>query len=632
MITNFNKYSSVNEKSYFDDYGSIITLLKDKEEFYTFQDAANTLKGLSNGIDENFEDGILSKLKNGKTPYIRYSWKTNGFSYGSKEYLDEPGNNGVYGTKNFYYIADLPEVISLIKNKGKIMPSYNPKTFITENNYDKYSNKYSHIAIIIKNEDELDKAYSYMVKEINPITESNVTDNYCSGIRSYLRRGMYGNFIYYIAENYMRYGSVDYTEEHPSAFNIEKFFTVDELDTVKYLIENDKYPAKPNYNPKKFIYETKTYFDKHSDIVIELKSEDEIIKVYNYINEEINKYTNNPISEACMSGAKRYLEERETPTFIYFNRDSNWMYGTKEFLLNNPSTANYLKIYNVNDLEYIKNLIKNKDILIPTYEPRIFITENFNELLLEKSSLTKLGIPREVMQPIQRDLALSPDAEWQKMQHKKDIIDYLRKGGENLFIQVAIDSIKVIVSYPSPKGTQFFVDNYIYKDTGWAGEFKKQKREYKTLTQLAIDIEPRTNIYRLDGKFSINKQAQRNLMRKEKSFMDFSDKFKTDFLQKFDKILKRISGTNFEKAKDKVTDKAKKIAMENSLLIKGLDNPLNGPNGLSILDEFLYQFEDEYSEYFEERIDIQELAKYFTVEKVMTMFMYYIYTGKILVN
>ena len=72
--------------------------------------------------------------------------------------------------------------------------------------------------------------------------------------------------------------------------------------------------------------------------------------------------------------------------------------------------------------------------------------------------------------------------------------------------------------------------------------------------------------------------------------------------------------------------------MENSLLIKGLDNPLSGPNGLSILDEFLYQFEDAYSEYFEERIDIQELGEYFTKEKLMTMFMYYIYTGKILVN
>jgi hypothetical protein len=268
------------------------------------------------------------------------------------------------------------------------------------------------------------------------------------------------------------------------------------------------------------------------------------------------------------------------------------------------------------------------------YKSEIYVKENYNfvELILEKSSLTKLGVPREVMQPIQRDLALSPDAEWEKMEHKKDVVDYLRKGDKNLFIQIGIDDIKVIVSYPSLKGTQYFVDNYIYRDTEWAGEYEKLKREFKSLTQIVVDIEPRKNIYRLKGDFAINKQAQRELIRKEKSFMNFSDKFKTDFLKKFDKILKRISGTNFKKAKEKVTDKAKKIAFENDILIKSLDNPLSGPNGLSILDEFLYQFEDEYSKYFEERIDIQELAKYFTIDKVMTMFMYYIYTGKILVN
>ena len=261
-----------------------------------------------------------------------------------------------------------------------------------------------------------------------------------------------------------------------------------------------------------------------------------------------------------------------------------------------------------------------------------FIYENFNEFLLERSSLTKLGIPREVMQPIQKDLALSPDAGWDKMKHKKDIISDLKSGEPCLFVQVALDNIKIFVSYPSPKGALYFVDNYIYRDTDWSGEFEKLKREYKTLTQLSIDIEPKSNIYKLDGDFSINKQGRRKFIKKEKSFMEFSDKFKTDFLQKFDKILKRISGTNFKKAKDKVTDKAKKIALENSLLIKGLDNPLNGPNGLSILDEFLYQFEEEYSKYFEERIDIQELSEYFTKDKLMTMFMFYIMNGKILVN
>ena len=70
--------------------------------------------------------------------------------------------------------------------------------------------------------------------------------------------------------------------------------------------------------------------------------------------------------------------------------------------------------------------------------------------------------------------------------------------------------------------------------------------------------------------------------------------------------------------------------MENQMMISGLDDPLSGPNSLTILDEFITQFEEAYSEFFGERLDIQELSKHFTREKIMTSFMYFIYTGKLL--
>lgn len=371
----------------------------------------------------------------------------------------------------------------------------------------------------------------------------------------------------------------------------------------------------------------KTYFDKWESIIIELKSIEEIDYAFDYINKNISKYlTTTPTFKDEVID---YLNQGEYPYIRYIHNNKSFKYGTIDYLLANPMYHVHEKNFNIDDLPYIKNLIKSGGIIKPSYKPKRFLYE---DILLEKSSLTKLGIPREVMQPIQRDLALSPDAEWEKITHKKEVINYLRNDDKNLFVQIAVDSIKIIVSYPSIKGTIYFIDNYIYRDTDWTGEFEKLKRVYDTLTQTAINIDPQTNIYRLVGDFSINKQAKRKMIKKEKSFIDFSEKFKTDFLKHFDKILKRITGTNFKTAKEKVTDKAKKIAVENSLLIRGLDNPLNGPNGLSILDEFLYQFEEEYSNYFEERIDIQELSKYFTLEKVMTMFMYYIYTGKILIN
>lgn len=257
--------------------------------------------------------------------------------------------------------------------------------------------------------------------------------------------------------------------------------------------------------------------------------------------------------------------------------------------------------------------------------------EKFNEsLLLEKSSLTILGVPTNVMKSIQKDLSLSDDAQWERISLKKDVSDYLRKGDKNLFLQISLNSIIVIVSYPTIKGTEYFIDKYKYTEDDWGGEYKKTSREYKTYTQTMIDVRPNTNIYRLKGDFSIHRQSRRKMIRKEIQSIQFNEIFVKELLNRFDGILKRITGQGFKNAKGEIEKKAKQIALENKLLIQGLDNPLQGPNGLSILEEFLLQFEEAYSEYFGEPITIQELVELFSREKVMTMIIFYIYKGKII--
>lgn len=255
---------------------------------------------------------------------------------------------------------------------------------------------------------------------------------------------------------------------------------------------------------------------------------------------------------------------------------------------------------------------------------------NFNDFLFEKSSLTQYGVPKKVMQNIQSDFALSPNAEWEKVNKKGDVIDVLKKGGENLFIMITIDNISIFGSNESIKGTEYFIDKYIYDDDGWGGEFNKLDREYKTITQLSYDINSKSNIYMLMDNFTLKTQDVRKLNKYQKEHNEFVENFKKDFIKSFDKILKRITKSNFNSAKEEIREKAKRIAYQNDILIKNLDNPLEGSNGLSILDEFLYKFEDAYAEYFDERLDIEEMSDYFTRDKVMTMFMYYIYTEKLM--
>jgi hypothetical protein len=502
---------------------------------------------------------------------------------------------------------------------------FNKYNLITENNY---FDRYNSIIVLLKSEEEIKKAIEYIDNTIGDILDNYVGDIFLDGVLSHYSRNKTPYIRYNTSTNRFSYGTLEYLQENPSDYyTFKKYYHYSDLKYVVNLIKNGG-DNIPDYKPKKFIYESKNYFNEYKSIPIILRNIEDVNYAYTYIRDHIDRYLNRGISSDIKNGAIGYINDGRDAQFLYYYPENRFLYGSVDGL--DRGHYNFEKFYTIGDLNKIKNIIKNKGEIIPDYKPKQFVYENNSDLLLEKSSLTKLGVPREVMQPIQRDFALSPNVEWEKIKHKKDIVDYLRKGDKNLFIQIAIDSIKVIVSYPTLKGTMYFIDNYVYRDTGWSGEYEKLPRQYDTLTQTVINIDPRTNIYRLIGDFSVNKQSKRKMIKKEKSFMEFSEKFKTDFLQKFDSILKRITGTNFKKAKKEVTDKAKRVAIENNLLIKGLDNPLNGPNGLSILDEFLLQFEEAYSKYFEERIDIQELIKYFSYEKVMTMFMYYIMTNSIM--
>lgn len=254
--------------------------------------------------------------------------------------------------------------------------------------------------------------------------------------------------------------------------------------------------------------------------------------------------------------------------------------------------------------------------------------KNYNDFLFEKSSLTQYGVPTGVMQSIQEDFALSPTVDWKKIDLKGDVLHILKQGGENLLIMISLKNISVFVSHESIKGTEYFVDKYIYDDGDWNGNYTKLDREYKTFTQLSIDIESKTNIYQLFGEFSVKDQGDRKMDKYQKDNLQFINAFKNDFMKNFDSILKKITKSKFNSAKESIKEKAKQIAYQNNMIIKNLENPLAGGNGLNILDEWIYKFEDYYAEFFGERLTVDEMVEYFTRDKVMTMFMYYVYTGK----
>ena len=154
--------------------------------------------------------------------------------------------------------------------------------------------------------------------------------------------------------------------------------------------------------------------------------------------------------------------------------------------------------------------------------------KQFTIKLLEKSSLTALGVPKEVMQNIQKDYALRPDADWVEYTLKKNIKDELIKNKNVLFVQIGDDSIKIYCSVYENKRKFYLIDRYIKYIGEWGEHWEKNNREGITLTQLLIEInsEPKYKKYKLkDDIFSVVKSDIRNIEKSEKEFENFNNLF-----------------------------------------------------------------------------------------------------------
>lgn len=436
----------------------------------------------------------------------------------------------------------------------------------------------------------------------------------------------------------------DYSSEkfYPEILNMDDITTVE--NTIQSIFTNTKIikSAKEMYKPKQILESTNHKRYEYNYICVITDNSNEFRELQEYLFTIGFKW----------SGDNRFLkfEENSFPICMHISLEYD-----KLSQLSSHSNMSYIdtieyfntfnKSWNISNkldktLYYFKDNIYRTILRYgskgPSYKPKKFEEKtmklSFNDfLLLEKSSLTKLGVPTEVMQPIQRDFAIPANAQWDRLKLKRDVIKILRKGNKELILQISTDSIKIFVANPLRDEIYYTIDRYLLdEDANWSGEYIQAGRESVSMTQLFSEIESGSIIYKLKDEFSLTKQNIRKLARQNKKFSEFTKNFKIEFLKNFNNILKRIVGKNFNDAKEEINDKAKRIEIENNMIISGLDSTIEGPNGLTILDEFIMQFENAYSEFFEEHVDIYELSKYFTKEKMMTAFMYFVYTGKTL--
>jgi len=283
--------------------------------------------------------------------------------------------------------------------------------------------------------------------------------------------------------------------------------------------------------------------------------------------------------------------------------------------------------------------------------------KKYFQFILEKSSLTQLGVPKPVMQQIQKDYAISKDASWLEYTRKMDVKEQLLKPENSLFIQVIIDQIvKVFGSIYKDNHKSYFLEEWnLDEDKEWGGEWKKGERHILSITSLMYYTSVRhMKAYKLEGDFETLPQQMRKEIEVQRDFQEFTEYFKKYVLDNFSRIIRGIFGNRAEnEVKDKIIQNISKVKKDLTLqqirkiLVGGVEkidktkidipeDPLSlkdttiKDNSLTIFDEYLLGFEEAYSEKEKEFVFVEDLCKKYTLNKVIRAFIYYIYNGKVI--
>jgi len=274
--------------------------------------------------------------------------------------------------------------------------------------------------------------------------------------------------------------------------------------------------------------------------------------------------------------------------------------------------------------------------------------------LYEKSTLASLGIPKDVIRDIQRNYEISRDAEWGLLKFKKDVISTFKSNKNKLVICID-ENISVFFSL----NREYFLDQFIFKteDDFGNGSWEKQKRIQLRLSEIQEYFTKKNNYFELSGDWKYDFASKRKLKAAQSEFETETSQFKDEFAREFTRIVRKLYGKKAEDAQNTIIHNLqqvnndlspadiKKILYINVQKAKEVDqlqrkkdspDPFNlysdiiGDNSLTIFDEYLISFESAYSDKYNEYLTIPSMIKKYGREKIMTVFMIYLTSEKLI--
>ena len=275
--------------------------------------------------------------------------------------------------------------------------------------------------------------------------------------------------------------------------------------------------------------------------------------------------------------------------------------------------------------------------------------------LFEKTSLINIGVPHKVMKSIQKDYAISDDAQWGNIKYKKDITTLFHNKKDNLIISVCENKIVILFSYDK----EFYIENYsIISDDFGNEKWTKGNRIKTTLIDIVKGVDRGCKSYKLiSGTWLHEFSNVRKIRKSENDFDSITNNFKKDFAKNFTNIVKRLYGrkaniissiivNHLKNVKQNLTnDQIREILYLNvdrakqSDILKNkqqekdpykLYNDIIRADSLTIFNEYLIRFEDEYSDKYKEYLNVPIMIERWSRDKIMTAFMIFLYTEKLI--
>lgn len=278
-------------------------------------------------------------------------------------------------------------------------------------------------------------------------------------------------------------------------------------------------------------------------------------------------------------------------------------------------------------------------------------TEFSKFIINEKSSLTKLGIPNEVMKAVQEVYKLPAKTKWIKIDTLKDFKKELIESESSIYIAINNRKVKIITNY----NHELYLQMYVYSDVEF-GTYTIYPIEKKSPTQLLKMILNSDDIYKSDAINIIPPIAEIIAEDEYKKFDKSTQDFKFDTIKNFNNIISRIYTIKYNDviniiasnmsnldnlvSQEEITeflknnDELLKISKEYDRIRRSEDyyrlkSIQKQHNSLTLFDEMLIEFEDMYSEFYGVRVTVPQLITLYGYMKVQTAFIYFIYTKRI---